>query len=120
MVKYFSQCTVQLIGCTRIIVHLHYICQVDPTVSSKNYIRRDVYNSTRLAVVLITTIKFAVYNGNFYLGNTTTVFQAEVTAIQKSAEMLIKKQMVNQTITFFSDSQASLAALDHLTVNLTL
>ena len=30
--------------------------------------------------------------------------------------MLIKKQMVNQTITFFSDSQASLAALDHLTV----
>ena len=61
-----------------------------------------------------------IYNGNFYLGNTTTVFQAEVTAIQKSAEMLIKKQMVNQTITFFSDSQASLAALDHLTVNLTL
>ena len=60
--------------------------------------------------------KRVIYNGNFYLGNTTTVFQAEVTAIQKSAEMLVKKQMANQTITFFSDSQASLAALDHLTV----
>ena len=57
-----------------------------------------------------------IYNGNFYLGDTTTVFQAEVTGIKKSAEMLIKKQMDDQTITFFSDSQASLAALDKRTV----
>ena len=57
-----------------------------------------------------------IYNGNFYLGNTTTVFQAEVTAIRKSAEMLVNKQMEKQTITFFSDSQASLAALNKLTV----
>ena len=57
-----------------------------------------------------------IYNGNFYLGNTTTVFQAEVTGIRKSAEMLINKQMEKQTITFFSDSQASLAALNKLTV----
>ena len=56
-----------------------------------------------------------IYNGNFYLGDTTTVFQAEVTGIKKSAEMLIKKQMVDQTITFFSDSQVSLAALDKRT-----
>ena len=52
----------------------------------------------------------------FYLGNTTTVFQAEVTAIKKSAEMLVNKKMESETITFFSDSQASLAALNKLTV----
>jgi ribonuclease HI len=57
-----------------------------------------------------------IYNGNFYLGNTTTVFQAEVTAIKKSAEMLNNKKTENETITFFSDSQASLAALNKLTV----
>ena len=60
--------------------------------------------------------KRVIYNGNFYLGNTATVFQAEVTAIRKSAEMLLSKQMEKQTITFFSDSQASLAALNKLTV----
>ena len=31
-----------------------------------------------------------IYNGNFYLGNTATVFQAEITAIRKSAEMLLR------------------------------
>ena len=46
-----------------------------------------------------------IYNGNFYLGNTTTVFQAEVTAIKKSAEMLVNKKVESETITFFSDSQ---------------
>ena len=56
-----------------------------------------------------------IYNGNFYLGNTATVFQAEVTAIRKSAQMLLDKKWEKQTITFFSDSQASLAALDKLT-----
>ena len=30
-----------------------------------------------------------IYNGNFYHGNTTTVFQAEVMAIKKSAKMLL-------------------------------
>ena len=57
-----------------------------------------------------------IYNGNFYLGDTTTVFQAEVTAIRKSAEMLINSGYENQSITFYSDSQASLAALNKLTV----
>ena len=32
-----------------------------------------------------------IYNGHFYLGDTITVFQAEVTAIRKSAEMLLKE-----------------------------
>ena len=45
-----------------------------------------------------------------------TVFQAEVTAIRISAEKLLNKGLENQTITFFSDSQASLAALNKLTV----
>ena len=57
-----------------------------------------------------------IYNGNFYLGNNTTVFQAEITAIKKSAEMLYEKGFEKQTVTFYSDSQASLAALDNLTV----
>ena len=61
--------------------------------------------------------KRVIYNGNFYLGNTTTVFQAEVTAIRKSAEMLLGSSHNKQNITFCSDSQASLAALNKLTVN---
>ena len=40
-----------------------------------------------------------IYNGNFYLGNTATVFQAEVTAIRKSAEMLLRSGWENQIIT---------------------
>ena len=58
-----------------------------------------------------------IYNGNFYLGNTTTVFQAEVTAIRKSAEMLLKLKCDKQHITFYSDSQTSLATLKKLTIN---
>ena len=61
--------------------------------------------------------KTVIYNGNFYLGNTATVFQAEITAIRKSAQMLIRAGWKNQIITFYSDSQASLAALNKLTVN---
>ena len=61
--------------------------------------------------------KRVIYNGKFYLGNTATVFQAEITAIKKSAEMLLNSGYKNKTITFYSDSQASLAALNKLTVN---
>ena len=61
--------------------------------------------------------KRVIYNGNFYLGNTATVFQAEVTAIKESAQMLLNSGWKNKIITFFSDSQASLAALKKLTVN---
>ena len=61
--------------------------------------------------------KRVIYNGNFYLGNTATVFQAEITAIRKSAEMLLDSGWKSQTITIYSDSQASLAALNKLTVN---
>ena len=39
-----------------------------------------------------------------------------MTAIKKSAEMLVNKQVESETITFFSDSQASLVALNKLTV----
>ena len=60
--------------------------------------------------------KRVIYNGNFYLGNTPTVFQAEITAIRKSAEMLLRSGYEGQTITFFSDSRASLAALNKLTI----
>ena len=42
--------------------------------------------------------KRVIYNGHFYLGNSPTVFQAEVTAIKKSAEMLLNKQMEKQNI----------------------
>ena len=33
--------------------------------------------------------KRVVYSGNFYLANTTAVFQAEVTALKKLAEMFV-------------------------------
>ena len=45
------------------------------------------------------------------------MFQAEITAIRKSAQMLLRAGWKNQTITFYSDSQASLAALNKMTVN---
>ena len=51
------------------------------------------------------------------MGNSATVFQAEITAIRKSAEMLLDSWWKQQTITINSDSQASLAALNKLTVN---
>ena len=38
-----------------------------------------------------------IYYCNFYLGNTATVFQAEVTAIRKSAEMLLGSGHDNRT-----------------------
>ena len=69
--------------------------------------------TTKLDVVC----KRVIYNGKFYLGNTATVFQAEITAIKKSAEMLLNSGYKNKTITFYWDSQASLAALNKLTVN---
>ena len=60
--------------------------------------------------------KRVIYNGNFNLSNNATVFQAEVFAIRKSAQMLIDKGWKNQTITFYSDSQAALASLKKLTI----
>ena len=56
-----------------------------------------------------------IYNGNFYLGNNTTVFQAEVTAIYKSASWLSRNNYHSKTITFFTDSQACMAAINNLT-----
>ena len=58
-----------------------------------------------------------IYNGHFYLGNETTVFQAEVNAIKKASEMLYNAGWENNVITIFSDSQSSLAALTKLTIN---
>ena len=55
--------------------------------------------------------KRVIYNGSFYLWNIATVFQAEITAIRKSAGMLLKCGWENQIIRLFSDSQASLASL---------
>ena len=56
-----------------------------------------------------------IYNGNFYLGNNTTVFQAEVTAIEKSASWLSDNNYQLEKITFLTDSQAALNALNNLT-----
>ena len=39
-----------------------------------------------------------IYNGNFYLGNKASVFQAEVIAIRKSAEMLLNKKWKNKPL----------------------
>lgn len=56
-----------------------------------------------------------IYNGNFYLGNNTTVFQAEVAAIYKSASWLSDNNYQWKKITIFTDSQACMAALNNLT-----
>ena len=48
--------------------------------------------------------KRVIYNGHFYLGNASMVFEAEVTAIRKSAEMLVNIQMKKQFIIFNFDS----------------
>ena len=60
--------------------------------------------------------KRVIYNGNFYLGDNINIYQAEITALKKSAEHLIRGGWENQQITFYSDSQASLAALAKLTI----
>ena len=64
-----------------------------------------------------THLNRVIYNGNFYLGTNTTVFQAEVTAIEKSASWLSDNNYQHKTITFFTDSQACMAALNNLTKN---
>ena len=46
------------------------------------------------------------------LGSFTTIFQAEVYAIELCAVMLMERQAANKTIRIFSDSQAALKALD--------
>ena len=58
-----------------------------------------------------------IYNGHFYLGTNATVFQAEVIAIQKASTWLHSQNFTNTVITIHSDSQASLAALDKVTIN---
>ena len=61
--------------------------------------------------------KETIYNGSFYLGTDITIFQAEVTAIKKSAEWLLSKGHKDQVITFHSDSQATLASLSKYAVS---
>ena len=46
------------------------------------------------------------------LGSFTTIFLAEVHAIELIAVMLMERQTANKTIRIFSDSQAALEALD--------
>jgi ribonuclease HI len=46
------------------------------------------------------------------LGSLTTIFQAEVYAIELCAVMLLERQTASKTIRIFSDSQAALKALD--------
>ena len=58
--------------------------------------------------------KRVIYNGNFYLGNTATVFQAEVTAIRKSAQMLQNSEWKSKIITFFSDCQSQLGCTEEI------
>ena len=58
-----------------------------------------------------------IYNGHFYLGTNKTVYQAEVTAIQKAASWLHTQNIKHKVITIHSDSQSSLDALDKVTTN---
>merc|ERR1711974_419364 len=58
-----------------------------------------------------------IYNGHFYLGTNATVYQAEVTAIQKAADWLHSQSIKDQLITIHSDSLSALEALDNVTTN---
>jgi len=49
---------------------------------------------------------------SFHLGSNSTVFQAEVTAIDKVAEHLLELKYTDRDITIFCDSQAAIMALD--------
>ena len=54
--------------------------------------------------------KLNLHQASEHLGNNATVFQGEILAIQRGAEFL--KEQRGRTITFISDSQAGLQALD--------
>ena len=62
----------------------------------------------------ITSDSMELQSGNGYLGTHSTVFQAEVTAIQKCAEALAKEHVSEAII--YCDSQAALAALSSLNI----
>jgi ribonuclease HI len=49
---------------------------------------------------------------SFHLGNHSTVFQAEVTAVTKVAAHLLETKCADKNITIFCDSQAAITALD--------
>ena len=53
-----------------------------------------------------------ILSGNGYLGLENSVFQAEILAIQKAAEALMETHF--DSVHFFSDSQAAIAALTNL------
>ena len=50
---------------------------------------------------------------HFHLGKYTTVFQAEVYAIQKAAEYVDSLNLRGKTLNFYSDSQAAIQALNN-------
>lgn len=60
---------------------------------------------------------FVIYDGdsvtkeNWYLGDTTTVFQAEVSAIERAASHLLRTNTAGKKVVFLVDSQAAIKAL---------
>ena len=64
---------------------------------------------------VITCNSKEVKSENGYLGTQATVFQAEITAIQKCAEALAEEENFPEVI-IYSDSQAALSALTSLTI----
>jgi ribonuclease HI len=52
------------------------------------------------------------FEGKFPLGENISVFQAEIYAIYKAAESLVKKRVSGQRLIFHVDNQAALLALD--------
>ena len=64
---------------------------------------------------MITRDSKDVKSDNGYLGTQTTVFQAEITAIQKCAEALAEEEFISEAI-IYSDSQAALSAITSLKI----
>ena len=57
------------------------------------------------------------YENSIPLGNWTSVFQAEVIAINACAQEMIKDGVMGTSILISSDSQAALKALDKIEIN---
>ncbi|XP_055856174.1 uncharacterized protein LOC129919340 [Episyrphus balteatus] len=53
---------------------------------------------------------------SFRLPDDCSVFQAEIFAIEKAAELVLKEKLISSEITFFVDSQAAIKALDSETI----
>ena len=57
-----------------------------------------------------------IHEESIHLGTSSTVFQAEMYGVQKTADVLLEKKIIDKNIIFNCDSQAAIKALDSLKI----